>query len=97
MDQSIYDLRKEYWTYALPIIQKAHGGEGHPYGRVKPSEMAYKDGYFGVQGVHTHLFFSIRNKYNRCVAGIWIDAGEKEKSKAIFDLLVAMLILMPLP
>ena len=48
--------------------------------------MAYKDGYFGVQGVHTHLYCSVRNKYHRCVAGLWIDAGEKEKSKAIFDL-----------
>ena len=85
-DQSIYELRKEYWTYALPIIQKAQGGEGHPYARVKPSEMAYKDGYFGVQGVHTHLYCSIRNKLHRCVAGLWIDAGDKAKSKAVFDI-----------
>ena len=85
-DQSIYELRKEYWTYALSIIQKAQGGEGHPYARVKPSEMAYKDGYFGVQGVHTHLYCSIRNKLHRCVAGLWIDAGDKAKSKAVFDI-----------
>lgn len=85
-DQSIFELRKQYWTYALPIIQEAHGGEGHPFGRVKPTEMAYKDGYFGIPGVHTHLYCSIRNKYHRCSAGLWISAADKEKSKAIFDI-----------
>ncbi len=84
-DQNINELRKEYWTYALPIIQKTQGGEGHPFARVKPSGMAYKDGFFGIQGIHTHLFCSIRNKIHRCVAGLWIDAGDKTKSKAVFD------------
>ena len=32
------------------------------------------------------MFCSIRNKFHRCGAGLWIDAGDKAKSKAIFDL-----------
>lgn len=38
-----------------------------------------------IKETHTHLYCSIRNKLHRCVAGLWIDAGDKAKSKAIYD------------
>ncbi len=79
------DIRFAYWQYALPQIQEAQGGPGHPYGHVNPSAASYKDGFFGVGGIH--LYCGIVQRPRKANAGLWIDTGEKESSKAIFDVL----------
>ena len=82
-----HTIRLEYWKYALPIIQRLQGGPGHPYGNVHPSSASYKDGFFGVHGIH--LFCSVNIRAHRCSAGLWIDADNKQKSKAIYSFLLS--------
>ena len=82
---SIDEIRFEYWKYALPLIQEAQGGAGHPFGNVNPSSSNYKDGFFGVAGIH--LYCGIALRPYKASAGLWIDTGKKESSKAIFDAL----------
>lgn len=78
------ELRLGYWTYAIPIIAAAHGGNG-PYSGVAPSNKTYCDGFFGIGGIH--LFCSIKSRSHCAVAGLWIDTGKQEKSKKMFDVL----------
>lgn len=83
-DANVDELRLGYWTYALPLIVEANGGDG-PYSGVTPSSRNYCDGFFGIGGIH--LFCSIKQRTHCAVAGLWIDAGDKESSKKIFDTL----------
>ena len=83
-DANIDELRLGYWTYAIPIIAVAHGGNG-PYSGVAPSNRTFCDGFFGIGGIH--LFCSIKSRSHCAVAGLWIDKGELESSKRMFDLL----------
>ncbi len=46
---SRYELRRKYWTYALPIIQKAHGEDGS-FSNVNPSRDNWINGFFGIGG-----------------------------------------------
>ena len=48
---SRYELRRRYWTYALPIIQKAHGAGGS-FSNVNPSRDNWINGFFGVGGFY---------------------------------------------
>ena len=45
--------RKAYWTYALPILREAHGGNG-PYKNVNPSTNDYLDGFFRILSHYEH-------------------------------------------
>lgn len=83
-DANIDELRLGYWTFALPSIIEAHGGNG-PYSGVAPSNRTYCDGFFGIGGIH--LFCSIKQRPHCAVAGLWIDTGNFESSKKMFDIL----------
>ena len=48
-DEGRYELRKRYWTYALPIIQQAHSHRGS-FSNVTPGTSNWCSGYFGVGG-----------------------------------------------
>ena len=85
LGEDIKELRLKYWTFALPLIREAQGGEGHPYWNVNPSTSTYKDGFFGTPGIH--LYCSVIHRSKRCLAGLWIDTGDLETSKAVFDVL----------
>lgn len=78
--------RFNYWSYALPIIREAHGGVGHPYGNVSPTESNSKDGFFGLRCIHLYCTVGMKKPLH-CVAGLWIDTGDKEQNKRLFDLL----------
>lgn len=79
------DLKLKYWTYALPIIREAHGGTNCPYSSVNPSASNYKDGFFGVGKIH--LFCRIPGNTKTAIAGLWIDCGDWDTNKKVFDLL----------
>ena len=83
-----HEARLKYWTYALPIIREAQGGEGHPYGNVNPTESSSKDGFFGIGGIHLYCSVGMKKPIH-CNTGLWIDTGNKETSKILFDLLFA--------
>ena len=48
-------------------------------------DRSYCDGFFGIGGIH--LFCSIKQRPRCAVAGLWIDTGELESSKKMFDVL----------
>ena len=54
---------------------------------MKPTNSTYKDGHFGIRGIH--LYCSITQRPQRCLAGFFIDAGEPSSSQALFDILVS--------
>ena len=76
--------RKAYWTYALPILREAHGGNG-PYKNVNPSTNDYLDGFFRIRGIHVYCAIKVQPFSVR--TGLWIDTGDRASSKAMFDLL----------
>ena len=79
-------MKKAYWRYALPLIQEAQGGEGRPYANANPTSSNYKDGYFsGVPVIH--LYCGITSRKHKASVGLWIDTGEKNSSKAIYDVI----------
>ena len=77
-------LRLGYWTAALPVLREAHGGNG-PYSGVSPAPRTYCDGFFGIGGIH--LYCAIKYRPHSATAGLWIDTGESESSKRMFDIL----------
>lgn len=48
---SRHELRRKYWTYALPIIQKAHDEDGS-FSNVNPSRDNWINGFFGIGGFY---------------------------------------------
>lgn len=48
---SRFEHRRKYWTYALPVIQEAHGTEG-AFSNVNPSKESAINGFFGISGFH---------------------------------------------
>ena len=83
-DKGRYDLRKKYWTYALPLIQEAHCHRGS-FGNVNPTSCNWISGYFGIGG------FSINcvANYDEARIDFWMSSGDTEKNKKGFDLLFA--------
>lgn len=77
-----YEKRKSYWAYLLPQLRETLNG---PYRNVNPSQNFSIDGFFGVPGIHLYCAIKLRN--NSVVAGLWIDTGDTESSKKLFDLL----------
>ena len=66
-------FRTGYWTYALPILVDAHGGNG-PYSGVAPADRTYCDGFFGVGSLH--LFCAIKQRPQCATVGLWIDTSK---------------------
>lgn len=80
--ESRYELRKRYWTYALPIIQEANKHRGS-FSNVNPITSNTVAGFFGVGG------FSIDCVANMDCARIdfYLSSSKTEKNKEAFDLL----------
>lgn len=81
-DYSRYELRKRYWTYALPIIQKQHAHRG-TYRNSHPNTSNNATGFFGISGF-----------YISCVANVdcarvdfWMAKSDAAQNKAAFDML----------
>lgn len=83
-DTSNEDIRFKYWSQALPVIVEAFGGNS-TYSNVSPSSRPNLDGFVGIAGIN--LYCAMRIRKGNLSANIWIDVGDKEKNKKIFDLM----------
>lgn len=81
-DEGRYELRKRYWTYALPMIKEAHSHRGS-FSNVNPSTSNWISGYFGIGG------FSINcvANYDEARIEFWLSSNDVAKNKRGFDIL----------
>ena len=77
---SRYELRRKFWTYALPIIQKAHG-EGGSFSSVNPSKDNWINGFFGING----FYLCCVANYDAARAELIFGRSSKQENKAAFD------------
>lgn len=84
--EKLHAARFNYWSYALPIIREVHGGIGHPYGNVSPTESNSKDGFFGLRCIHLYCSVGLKKPLH-CGVRLWIDTGIKEQNERVFDML----------
>lgn len=80
---SRHELRRRYWTYALPLIKEAHGEDGS-FTNVSPSRENWINGFFGISG------FSICcvANYDAARVEIVFQKGDKAENKKAFDELI---------
>ena len=80
---SRHELRRRYWTYALPIIKEAHDKDGSFF-NVSPTRENWINGFFGVSG------FSICcvANYDSARVEIVFQKSEKDENKKAFDALM---------
>ena len=83
-EESRYELRKRYWSYALPMLQAAHSHRGS-FGNVVPGTSNWCSGYFGIGG----FSISCVANYNDAWVAIWLSSSDTEKNKKAFDILYA--------
>ena len=80
---SRYELRRKYWTYALPVIKEAHG-EGGSFSKVSPSRDNWINGSFGVSG----FYLCCVANYDAARAEVVFGKGDREENKKAFDALI---------
>ena len=83
-DEGRNELRKRYWTYALPPIQNAHSHRGS-FSNVSPSTSNWISGYFGIGGFSVNCVAN----YDEARIDFWMSSGDTAKNKKGFDLLFA--------
>ena len=81
-DESRFVLRKRYWTYALPLIQKAHSHRGL-FSNANPTTSNWCSGYFGIGG----FSISCIANYSEAWVTLWMGSGDAAKNKRGFDIL----------
>ena len=78
-----YEIRKKYWSFALPYIQEKFGTEG-PFSKANPTTGNWINGYFGVNN------FAISLTANFDCARVRLYFGSvKEANKEAFDFIFA--------
>lgn len=77
---SRYELRRKYWTYAIPIIQKAHGSNGS-FSNVSPSGENWINGFFGVGGFNLTCVAN----YGEARVEIVFTRSNKQENKDAYD------------
>lgn len=83
-EASRYDIRKRYWTYALPIIQKQHAHRGS-FSNVSPGTSNIVSGFFGISGFK----ISCIANFDQARIDFYMGKSDAAKNKAAFDTLVA--------
>lgn len=84
VEDFLYTLRRKYWTYALPIIQQAHGEEGS-FSNVSPSTHNTIRGWFGVRG----FCLSCAANMDSARVKLELSKDKREENKQAFDRLAA--------
>jgi hypothetical protein len=77
---SRHELRRKYWKYALPIIQKTHGENGS-FSNVNSSRYNWINGFFGIGG----FCLSCVANYDAARAEVVFGRGNKQENKDAFD------------
>lgn len=79
---SRFELRKRYWTFALPVIQKQHMHRGS-FGNSNPTISNVLSGFFGMSG------FSIQciANYDGARIDLYLGSSDAAQNKAAFELL----------
>ncbi len=80
---SRFELRRKYWSYALPIIQQEHGSEG-PFSNMNPSRFNSINGFFGLGG----FYLCCVANYDCARAEIKLNRS-KEENKSVYDSIYA--------
>lgn len=81
---SRYELRRRYWTYALPIIKEVHEKDGL-FSNVSPTRENWINGFLGISG----FFICCVANYDGARVELVFQKSEKEKNKKAFDALIA--------
>ena len=77
---SRYELRRKYWTYALPIIQEAHSASG-TFRNVSPSRDNWINGFFGIGGFYLCCVANLDAARSEVIFG----KENKQENKEAFD------------
>lgn len=77
---SRFELRRKYWTYALPIIQEVHGVDGS-FSNVNPSKDNWINGFFGLGG----FYLCCVANFDAARAEVVFSRESKEENKAAYD------------
>lgn len=78
-----YEIRKRYWVYALPIIQKQHTHRG-TFTNCSPTTSNATYGYFGISGFH----IDCTANYDSAVVNFYMGKSDAAQNKSAFDLLM---------
>lgn len=81
-DTNRYEIRKRYWEYALPIIQKQHIHRG-TYGNCNPTTSNSLWGFFGISGF---CIGCIAN-FDQARIDFYMGNSDVAKNKEAFDIL----------
>ena len=81
-DESRFDLRKHYWAYALPLIQKQNAHRG-TFSNCKPGASNTVSGWFGLSG----FCISCVANMDRCRIDFYLGNGNEKRNKEAFDIL----------
>lgn len=81
-DVSRSDLRKRYWTYALPIIQEANKSNGS-FNKCHPNTFNMMNGYFGIGG----FYISCAANQDGVRVDFYLGKSNRDENKAAFDFL----------
>ncbi len=81
---SRYELRRRYWSYALPLIKEANADNG-AFSKVNPSKENWQSGFFGVGGFN----ISCIANYDSARIDLYMGKGDVAKNKNAFDELLS--------
>ena len=75
-----FELRRAYWSYALPIIQESNKENGS-YSNVNITKYNGLAGWFGISGCYVYA----TAKFSDAAVSIMMRTKSQEKNKAYFD------------
>lgn len=75
-------IRKNYWSYALPIIQKRHAHRG-TFSNCNPTTSNTEAGFFGISGFSINCIAN----YDSARVDFWMGKSTASENKAAFDIL----------
>lgn len=78
-----FELRRRYWNFALPYIQKEHGENGY-FSNVHPGKDNWLSGGFGISGFNV----SCVANYDLARIDFYMGKSNRDLNKQAFDLLV---------
>lgn len=78
-----FELRRRYWSFALPYIQKEHGENGS-FSNVHPGKDNWLSGWFGISGFNV----SCVANYDLARIDFYMGKSNRDLNKQAFDLLV---------